>query len=60
MKTFKELKQEVINDPTVHNWVKDAIVKLDDHDIVDVLLDVGILHKLFHFKWEEIKEAAKI
>lgn len=39
---------------STHKWVSEAVIKLDDHDVVDVLNDLDILKSVFQMKLNEL------
>lgn len=42
-KTYMEVKESILNNPTIHDSLKAMINMLDDKDIVDNYYDVKIL-----------------
>jgi hypothetical protein len=56
---YQNFITQVKQQPTVHNWVKDIIDKLDDHDVVDVLGDLELLQSIFRVKLNDIKNQYK-
>jgi hypothetical protein len=50
---YKDFRDKALNDPAIHNWVKDVIKTLDEKDVVDALHGLEFLQKLFKWKQEE-------
>ena len=50
-----ELIEEIRLAPDVSYWLKRTIEELEKRDIIDVLDDIELLHKIFSLKFEEIK-----
>ena len=57
---YNALRAKIMDDPATHNWVKEIIERLETHDIVDVIVDLSVVSKLFNEKWAEIKRAHAI
>ncbi|MDD3450915.1 hypothetical protein [Sulfurimonas sp.] len=53
--TSSKLIQEILLAPDVSYWLKRTIEELEKRDIIDVLDDIELLHKIFSLKFEEIK-----
>ncbi|MFA5426672.1 MAG: hypothetical protein WC279_00515 [Sulfurimonas sp.] len=53
--TSSELIQEILLAHDVSHWLKRVIIELEKRDIIDVLDDIELLHKIFSLKFEEIK-----
>lgn len=53
--TSSKLIQEILLAPDVSYWLKQTIEELERRDIIDVLNDIELLHKIFSLKFEEIK-----
>ena len=51
---YQLFMKNVENQPSVHQWVKDVMKKLDDHDVVDVLHDLDLLKSIFQVKCNDI------
>ena len=47
---MKDLTQEVLEDPTVHYWVKDTLKKVIEKDPVDVLHGLELLKRIIESK----------
>jgi len=54
-KTPSQIKIEVANSPYHTNWIKKAILELDNRDVVDALRDVEELRAFLRAKLGEVK-----
>lgn len=50
---------EILNDPAMSYWLKDAIVKSDDRDICDALNDAEFLVGYLRQKLESVQGVRK-
>ncbi len=44
--TYENILQSILDDPSVHNWIKPVAKQLQDHDPVDALHDCQLLVSL--------------
>ena len=51
---YEEKLQAMLDDPSVHNWVKGRARSLQDHDPVDALHDCELLVELCKAKLEKV------
>lgn len=49
-----QVKSAILKDPAASYWLKDAIVSLDDRDVVDALHDSKTLVMFLQHKFSEI------
>lgn len=49
------LKERVMADPAVHNWVKTLILVLDDKDVVDALRGIELLKLVMQEKFNDLR-----
>lgn len=52
--TYNELKNEILNNPTIHDNVKAMVRLIDDKDAVDTYYDAKLLFKLCALRLNEI------
>lgn len=50
----KQETQKILNHPTTHRWIKNMAVELENHDVVDVLNGLDLLHSIFKSKFGEL------
>jgi len=43
---YEEKLQSLLDDPSIHNWVKPVIKQLQNHDPVDALYDCELLVRM--------------
>lgn len=48
--SYPRIYEALQQDPSIHNWVKEALTKLEDKDIVDVLNGLEVLTMYFEHK----------
>lgn len=53
---MKFTKEEIVNNPSLSYWVKDAVKTVDERDPVDALRDITILKSFIENKLVTIKE----
>ena len=50
-----QLKNDLINDPSIRFWLKKAITDLEDRDPVDALNDVVLLKRFCELRLKDIQ-----
>lgn len=56
---YEEKLQSLLDDPSIHEWVKPIAKALQDHDPVDALHDCELLVRMCKARLEEDKEPLK-
>jgi hypothetical protein len=55
--TYEQKSKELLNDFTTSDWLKDAIRKVHDRDILDSLNDIEVLQDLLILRWHDAVKA---
>ena len=55
--SYEEEKKLLLKDASTSDWLKEAIVKLNNCDVLDVLNELECLTELFLLRFEEVKVA---
>jgi len=47
-------REQILNDPSASNWLKENLTQLEKRDICDALDDLELLNQYFQDKWKAI------
>jgi hypothetical protein len=54
-KSYQQMKDEILNEPSNSFWIKNAIAELENRDPLDVLADLTLLNDLMTERYIEVK-----
>lgn len=53
---YNQLKESLLNNPSISNSLKQTLISFDERDSVDALKDARMLVELFHRKCRNLEE----
>ncbi len=53
--TYEQKVSEILKDASTSEWLKEAIIRLHNRDIFDVLNDIEVMQELFLLRFEDAK-----